>query len=568
MKTKFLIIPSALLISIIGLFSCDKDTILPKDGTFDYGKICTGKSILEYLDLEHLQSEHKFLYDNYIANFEDENILINFESSKGHYSLRKKDNDMDDSIIPNDPSFDPYEYSSDDVMESILNQDGMVIIGGELYLWDDGCIIMKTHFSCSNYQDMIKLHDYLRLYSSSPTPQLNIDISNLRSKLKITEINKCKDVRYDLETYSEDNLQMIEDSLIINDSRSSGCGFNAFLEINLISNDNNTKKARLRITANAIQSPGATPYYGIYLANVNNNNQVKIISGALPNYVTNSDWYTSLSQDGNGIVYPGSWVEVEVDYNQLNQLDVKLRGLANGFTGNSCLSTDEIIVNLNCLVFISKKPLNALNGTWQFEINGVDIASSGYTVTWDFGDGSPNQSFNGQQGSVYSYAIPCSEIDYCVTATIRDYSGCINPISVCNILVGDPCKMDKRRVASHFTAGGKCVRLIVKIRDKYFSGGTSSVLKNKFKWRKPGTKTIKTTGTIYVEQGNNCVPINLSSQFGLNPESDSGKNKLVQKLDDGNHYSFDVNLPYQVEFTHSDGAFTPHILMFNVPCSN
>jgi hypothetical protein len=554
------------LIASLAVNSCQKPPN-NKDGSFAYGRICDGKTILAYTDREHLQNEHKFLYQDYINGQEEESVLENFETAKTHYSLRKRDNDMDDGTIPDDPNFESFDYTTDDILESILNQDGMVIINNELYLWDDGCAIYKTKFSCKNYQALLDLRDNLKAHALAPTPKLQEDIAKLRTNFKISEIDKCTDARYDFETISEDDLVFESDTIPFVDARSLGCGYKAFIYAELLSNNATMKKARLRISSSAIQPPGANPTFAFYLPNVTANNQVKLITGSIPNYVTNSDWFTGLSADGEGIVYPGEWMEIEVDYSLINQLEVNLRSVVTPFSGNSCISKDQTIIDLNCLVYIAKKTLNASAGMWQFDIQGVTI-SSNQPVIWNFGDGKPVQVTIGQTSTVYSYDVPCSQQSYSVVATIEGDAGCRNPITVGDVLVGDPCKMDKRRQVQKFKLSGKNVKLVIKIRNKYFSGGTSSVLKNKFRWRVNGEKAIETKGLIYANVGNNCISMDLSTKFSPNKVTKTSKSKLVQKLDDGSKYAFDLNQPYEVIFSHANSSFTDKQMFFTVSCSN
>lgn len=551
----------------LAFVSCSKIDMDKKDGTFAYGHLCDQKTIMAYSDWEHLRNEHKFLYNNFISGQEEESVLESFESSKTHYSLRKKDNEMDDGIIPDDPNFETFDYTTDEILEAILNQDGMVIVGGELYIWDDGCVIYKTKFSCKNYQVLLDFRDKLKAHALNPSVNLKEDIAKLRTQYKISEINKCIDARYDLETISEDNLEFNSDTIPYVNSRSSGCGYNAFIYSEILSNNSTTKKARLKLSANTIQVAGANPTFAFYLPNITANNQVKIITGSIPNFVTNADWYTGLSSDDQGIVYPGEWMEIEVDYALINQLQVKLRSVVYPFSGNSCLSEDNITINLNCLIFISKKPLNALNGTWQFDIQGLTVLPT-QQVIWDFGDGSSHQVVVGQTSVVYSYTVPCAEEDYTVIATIEGYTGCGNPFTVDNVLVGDPCKRDKWRKVDTFKLSGKNAKLVIKIRDKYFNGGTASILKNKFRWRVSGEKSIETSGTVFKTVGSNCLPEDLSAAFGTQPVKKNAKGRLVQKLDNGTHYAFDVNLPYTVTFKHTDGSFGSRQVMFAIPCSN
>ena len=98
-------------------------------------------------------------------------------------------------------------------------------------------------------------------------------------------------------------------------------------------------------------------------------------------------------------------------------------------------------------------------------------------------------------------------------------------------------------------------------RHDIFGGETK--IKNKFKYRKNGTKTISSSGTIYQLTGTTCNPVNIASVMPT--VSQSGKKKLKQKHV-GSIYFVDLNNPYSVTFTHSNGF--NHTLTFTEPCSH
>ena len=143
--------------------SCSK---VPDLGTVTIHPECNANPILEYSSVADLQAEYNQLKAALDAAG-DNQPLIDFETNNAFYSLRNKDEDMDNGIIPIDSTFDSWDYSSDDILQSILNEDGMVIIGNDLYMWSDGCVGFKTPFSCNNYDGLI----FLCLLYTSPSPR-------------------------------------------------------------------------------------------------------------------------------------------------------------------------------------------------------------------------------------------------------------------------------------------------------------------------------------------------------------------------------------------------------------
>ena len=114
------------------------------------------QNILEYPSIVDVQNEYNQLKTQLHATT-DEQPLIDFENQKAFYSLRKKDQEMDDGIIPDDPDFDAWEYTSDEVLATLLNEEGLIIINGELYIWSDGCTGFKAPFDCNNYDGLVRM---------------------------------------------------------------------------------------------------------------------------------------------------------------------------------------------------------------------------------------------------------------------------------------------------------------------------------------------------------------------------------------------------------------------------
>lgn len=156
---------SILIISLLLFTGCKNDDyieeqsensgLVQKSGGSSY-TLC-GKSILKFNTLDQVQNTHRNLYNNYYTAGEDLDVLIAYEMSKGLYSLRKKEEDMDEGIIPDDPDFDTFDYTFNTIFESMLNQDGMIIIEDYLYLWSDGCVVIRVKpANCKNYEELLK----------------------------------------------------------------------------------------------------------------------------------------------------------------------------------------------------------------------------------------------------------------------------------------------------------------------------------------------------------------------------------------------------------------------------
>ena len=191
---KKLKLTSLWLVCTILLFSCEPHLTeavqleeLDNQSQFSSGPICDGLPIMKYTSLSEIQNAHRDLYNEYEIT-QDEDTLNQWEESLYFYSLRKKDEDMDNGIIPDDPNFDSWNYTSDIILETILNQDGMVIIDNYLYLWDDGCVIHRIPYNgCEDYSIMLNFSDFAKTYDASPGAQEKL--SDFLNHYNITNIN-------------------------------------------------------------------------------------------------------------------------------------------------------------------------------------------------------------------------------------------------------------------------------------------------------------------------------------------------------------------------------------------
>jgi uncharacterized protein YfkK (UPF0435 family) len=234
MKTNLKAFALILLIISSSVFICCNDEFeederngrkLKNDENFD-GEICNGKKILSFNTLADLQQEHLNLYNQYILNNEEEQVLVDYESTNDFYSLRKKEQDMDEGIIPEDPIFDETNFTFDPVFETLLNEDGMIIIGEKLYLWDSGCIIHNIPFSCSNYENLLNFYHAVK--NNSSDAMHSIFINN-----NMTNINTCDDASYDFESISENGGRYDAQKPRVKNKNS--CGYDVVLNSKLIS---------------------------------------------------------------------------------------------------------------------------------------------------------------------------------------------------------------------------------------------------------------------------------------------------------------------------------------------
>ena len=194
------------------------------------GEICDGKKILRFNTLQDLQQEHLNLYQHYVASNEDEQTLIDYENNHNFYSLRKKENDIDDGIIPDDPTFDELAYTFDPILETLLNEDGMIIIGERLYIWDSGCVIQSIPYSCENYN--VLLHFKVASLNNNVT-----QMHELFYDYKMQNINTCDDPQFDFETISE-NGGRVDVRDVPQAKNKNGCGYSVVVNKELIGCDN------------------------------------------------------------------------------------------------------------------------------------------------------------------------------------------------------------------------------------------------------------------------------------------------------------------------------------------
>ncbi len=512
---------------IVSIFcSCEKeiDDILSK-----IHPNCNGVSILEYPSLVDVQNEYNQLKTQLNATT-DEQPLIDFEDQKAFYSLRKKDQEMDDGIIPDDPDFDAWEYTSDEVLATLLNEDGLIIINGELYVWSDGCTGFKVPFDCNNYDGLVNMikefhkdiitdasyHTYLTTYG-------------------FELVNLCEntfDFESNFEGYEPENTMGIR----------STCTLDATIGVNILSNNPITKIAEIELTAYNMTT-SSTVENTWYLDGIGS--EVTIIGGSYPGPI-NQLWNQA------GGVYVGRFLRIRVDYNTINYLDVTLASIASDLVCEP--DYDVLHIDLVCPILLNAEPLNLDLGQWKFSIEGLPVGTPGL-FTWNFGDGTVIQSSN--LSEIHDFGIPCAGSNS-YTVSVADMEGtmpCNFPLTK-YVLITNPCTVNSFRDTGKGRASNKKVKYVHKIKP-------NGKIKSKLKHRVPG-KTIEViSGEVLTPQGMNCDRVDLASLMAStgqsqrghdgNPANHNKKRRLKQRYKDGRLFYVDLNAPYVIRFSTSDG---------------
>lgn len=553
------------LFSFVALFSCDDiedvdqlKTGLSGDGVpfeptdpFLYGVNCDDKKVFKFNDLDDMQAEHKMLYDNYIAGGEEEIVLIEYENSKNFYSLRAKDYDMDNGIIPEDPDFDPFNYTSDSILETLLNQDGMVIIGDYIYMWDDGCVIhRKPYNNCSDYITMQNFQSFMFNYSGTPGEQ--VELMNFRNNDNIEDINICEDYRFDFESISESGMVLDNHHPFPQgEDRGAECGLLSFIEHDVISNDPVEQKIIIKFEENSFSPPGATVIPTFLIDNSSDYGSIKIISASIPGY-DGMEWSFL---GGDVFQYTGKWFEIEIDYSDLGSiplLSVKLETVIYPFSSHSCFDNDSLELNIECPLSISKKPINYDFGEYNFVMEGLEDYVGYYEITWNFGDGVV-ENIVGVNSINHQFPVPCLLAStYNVTASISfgQYPPCsYNPLEA--EVITASCVRTTATEKDSDKYEGRKYRLKIKLKQKSGIFGPGSKLKYVFRYRKNGDKEINSFGVMKMATGSGCANVDISSMMPTIIQS--GKKRLKQKFNSENFFGIDLDNPFDVNFSHSNG---------------
>ncbi|WP_452600833.1 hypothetical protein [Pontimicrobium sp. MEBiC06410] len=558
------------MLSLFALVGCKQaddfvEESTKNPSTFSKGQVGTslcGKTILKFADLGHIQNVHTNLYNQYQASGEDEQTLIDFEQAEGLYSLRQKEQDMDDGVIPNDPSFDAFDYTSDDVFAAMLNEDGMVIIGGYLYVFSDGCVAHRIPFKgkgCFAFDVLLHFNDLVK--SGNATNNGSMDF--YRNEAGVEDIDICGDPRYDFESISEAGGKFDNDNPRTEKS-GADCGFVANIAHDILAHDPINQTIEIRFDASSIAPAGSNPLYSMLIDNLSDYDSIDITNASIPTLI-GIDW-TTATGGADGFAYPGEWVQILVDYSSATTapiLNARLLGSVAPLSGNSCSDTDSVSIDLACPISMSMQSINATNGEWVYTIEGLE-GLSGYEIVWNFGD-STTTTVNGSNSVTHAYGVPCGTNTYTITATIQKIEGLCKTVvlSPNPVTVFDVCKRRTLSAKYKVNYSGKKVRLKMKIKKQASIFGGKTKFKNVMRYRKTGTKTISSSGTVYLQTGNTCTPTNVASV--LPSVNQSGKKRLKQKVKDGNIYYADLNAPYQVQFSHSNGF--NYVLTYSETCS-
>jgi hypothetical protein len=543
------------------LFSaCDElDPIIDELDLFPAGEVCDGKKILSYASLSEIQSEHASLYTDYNNAAGDEQVLRDWEADKNFYSLRAKEEDMDNNVIPDDPLFDPWDYTSDDVMEAMLSEDGMIIIANELYLWSDGCLMIKTPFSCGKIEVLLDLKAQFDAFDSLATPDENLTdlILQKMETHEVEYVNNCEDGRYDFEAISAGAIDVNNQNGRTNRSNVSSCGTIVYAKVELIDNNPLTEIATLRIEAVGLEG-NTTPMY--YIAIDDPNANTVITDGSNPTYL-NQLWSTvPQSQYLNFNSYPGHWVEIEVPYDDLNILKVEVAMRTGGFADN-CIASDSRDIDLQCPLILNYEMIDPLAGKFLFTVSGLGPLTGSVALDWTFGDG--NTATSAGNSVIHTYVLPCFSKDYTVTATFAKQDTMCKHVMTAKFEMGNGCRTHKIKKKKAKRVDGKRYKL--KTKFKYNRTLGYSKFKNKFRWRKSGTKTItpiSVTG-FHKAVGSGCP----AASYPLGTVSQSGKKTLRDgEIIWGEEYVFDKNNVFEIGFSHDNGAFGSKSLTYTDPC--
>ncbi|PVW13479.1 PKD domain-containing protein [Marixanthomonas spongiae] len=554
---KHLKLLTVFLICAIALVSCEAE-IDPANqeintevlsGNFSSGPVCDDKPIMKYSSLTEIQNAHKALYDDYQNSGEDVEILRAWEDDRSFYSLRKKDEDMDLGNIPSDPNFDSWSYTSDLILETMLNEDGMIIIGEYLYVWDDGCVIHRIAYdNCSDYKTLLQFAGFVKTYDGSSAAEE--EMFKYRNDENISDVDVCTDPRYDFETISELNYPIGNDKPYDVEKSGTKCGLEAHITHDILTHDPLNKTISIKVEANYIAPVGSEPNLGFYISNAADFASIEIIDGSIPSAI-GVNWEL---QDANSFVYPGKWFIIDVDYSTFTTMVPSLlidlvvnTGLLGG---DSCSDMDTLALLLDCPVSISKKPLNAQLGKWLFTLEGLEGSTGGYVLHWDFGDGSPVQTTYNTNTITHTFPTPCNPEIFNVSVTIEKENFCKNSAGT-QVSSWDTCKRQQMSEKHKEKYDGRRLKLKIKSKKRFdlFGGGTK--IKHLFRYRKKGEKSINSSGDVYLAAGTSCAPESLSSL--LPAVSQSGKKRLKQKFKSNNNYFIDLNMPPSVTFTHTNG---------------
>ena len=530
--------------------SCHKDEVFSDEeqlaarDTGSKNVSCNGKRILRFNTLTDLQQAHRQLYQQYESNNQDEQVLANYETTINFYSLRKKAEDMADGIIPDDPNFDETKFTFDPILETLLNQDGMIIIGDRLYIWDTGCLIQSIPFSCANYDNLLAFFNAARTNSTDAMHSIFVDYN-------MQNINTCDDTNYDFETISE-NGGKVEPNRVKTKSK-NGCGYEVVINSDFVAC--NGQWNTFKISTQFIKPIDANdPLNFFYVSSAFGDLNGLEISSSLAGPYNNIP-LTFQDQNYGYLVPLQQNFYVRIPAGDTNIFTISVLSSIELLQGNSCPSFDAVNIDNSCPFTIKahKQYANSSEASWIFSITvpdtpGCEIGEG--KILWNFGDGT---IVTGGLTETHVYSMPCSMQHLTVTATIGGLACGVTGklLTKDNIPYGNPCMRENYKFPTYKSnVNGKKLKLSAKMK-RNASGKTA--LKHVFKWSVLGNKTIKSVGAIYNPTANNgsCMEVNIASVIG--PKTTNGKKRNKQKERFSSYYHINAMNPYKVIFTHSNG---------------
>ena len=530
---------------IISFNSCIRESAITNEQVN-----CNGKKMLAFQNLQELQDKYNVLKGAYDAIDDDAvQALIDFENSRNFYSLRKKQAEMDEGVIPDIPSFDADQYSIDDIFQTFLNEEGMIIIDNTIYLWDDGCVLFYLPFSCSN---QFKLQI---LQATIKQNEMNTAASLIQN-YNIKTLNSCSDARFDFESVAEELGGRTPKPPGDNVAKSgAGCGNIVKINTNLLSCANGFYMLEVKMDQISPPNYSSLTLWSISSTDQNLYDQIKVlypITGTLESPLLPYGLIPINPLSPNGVFILK--IPLGSPYFEIN-----LENNSSPLNGNSCQAFDKLGFNSSCPLSISSTFLSQTSAgtTYSFSINNNSTCPNPMgKIDWDFGDGS--SIVNGGFTITHTFTTPCGFLNRTVKAAFMNSNGTPCTFLSTIIELGDYCKRDKYKFLPKIkgSADGKKYKLTSKIRKRSSPFNGSKII-HKFKWRTDGTKTISNYGPIFKENAtsSNCTQVDISSL--ISPESLNKKKRLKVKYNSPEVLYIDASQPYSVKYSHSKSSFQP-----------